>query len=168
MRRGNLVIIVGERRTKSDRFPEHLNRFRISFRRLVRLSQMKVGIRVSRLDEYRLLQQTNSRIPSPIHQINDAEIIVGEEFIWICSQLNLEFLFCFRQPRGTVLQQVSETQVVMSSRKMRIEANCPIELVDGFGQKTCFSISAAKYDAKLRPIAELPDHAVKNLLRGSD
>ncbi len=98
MRRGHLVIIMGERRTKSDRFPEHLNRFRISFRSLVRLAQMKVGIRVSRLDENSLLQKPNSRVPSPIHQINDAKIIVGEEFIWIRGQLNLEFLFGVRQP----------------------------------------------------------------------
>ena len=56
----------------------------------------------------------------------------------------------------------------MSAREVKIEGNSFFEFFYGFGQKTCFSVCAPKDNAQLRPISELPDHAVKNLLRGSD
>ena len=51
---------------------------------------------------------------------------------------------------------------------MKVKGNSSFEFFYGFGQKPSFSVCAPKDDAQLRPISELPDHAVKNLLRGSD
>ncbi len=56
----------------------------------------------------------------------------------------------------------------MGARKMKVKGNSFFEFFYGFGQKTGFAIGAPKDNAELGPISELLDHAVKNLLRGSD
>ena len=56
----------------------------------------------------------------------------------------------------------------MGAREMKVEGNRFFELLDGFGQKPRLAICAAKDDAQLRTVAELPEHALENSLRGSN
>ena len=56
----------------------------------------------------------------------------------------------------------------MGAGEMKVKGDSLFELFYGFGQKTRFAICPPKDNAELRPISELTDHAVKDLLGGSD
>src|SRR5258708_2076924 len=55
----------------------------------------------------------------------------------------------------------------MGSGKMRVKLDGFLELLDRLRQKPRFTICSAKDDPQLRSVAELFEHALVNLLRGS-
>ena len=61
MRRRHLIIVMFERRSKSDRFLKHFDCFLVLARALVCLAQMKVRIGIIRLLLSGLFQQTDRR-----------------------------------------------------------------------------------------------------------
>src|SRR5262249_56674809 len=61
------------------------------------------------------------------------------------------------------LQQIGQSEVIVNSWKFRIDCCGAFELVYRFGQKAGLAIRPAKYDPKLRTVAELREHPIINL-----
>src|SRR5690242_1124862 len=142
MRGGHLVVVVCKRGIERDCFLEYFDRFLVSAGTLVCLAQVKIRIGIVWLLLRRLLEQRDRRFKLPVHDVEDAEIEVGEILFRIRSQLDLE-LFCrIGDSSGAVLKQVSQPEIVVNARELRIERDCFFELLDRLRRETGLAISA--------------------------
>src|SRR5438552_3847127 len=168
MRRCHLVIIVTQVGIERDSFLKRFNRKIVPLCCLISLTQMEVRIGVLRLGPRSLLQKARRQIPFSFDAVNNSEIVIGEKLVRVLSQLNLEFFGCLVYFGHSILQQICESQIVVSPRKVWIKYDGPSELFNCRGQEICFPIGATENDVKLRVIADLLKHAVVKSLCGSE
>src|SRR5262245_26066588 len=128
MRPGDLIIIVTHGSGKGDALSERFNNLVMLLRRLVRLTEIKVRIRVIGLEPAGFFQQTDRLFQASFLQVNDPKIIIGEVIVLVYSQRDLEFFGGVIEPRGSVFKQVSQSQVVMGAGGFWIERDGFFEL----------------------------------------
>src|SRR2546423_488878 len=107
---------------------------------------MKVGVGVTRLDARCLLKEADGQVPLPLNHVDDAEVVVGEELVRVCVKLYFELRRGVVETRRAVLQKVSEAEVVVRAREVRVECDGPFELVNRFGQEGGLAVCATEDD----------------------
>src|SRR5262249_61521577 len=79
------------------------------------------------------------------------------------GELDAKFVCSVIEARCAVLEQIGESEVVVDSRKVRVERYGSFEFFDGFRQKTGFSIGPAEHYSQLRPVSKLSEHPIIDL-----
>src|ERR1043165_2305982 len=135
---------------------------------LVSLGEVEVWVGVIRLDARGLLKKWDGLVPLALDDVDDAEVVVGEELSGVRVQLHSEFSRRVVEPRGPVLQEVGEAEVVVRAREVRVERDRLFEFVNRFGEERGLAVGATEEDVKLRAVAEAREHAVVNLPGGRE
>src|SRR5216684_774040 len=129
MRGSYLVLVVCEIGIKGNRLLEHLNRLFMPIQLLIGLPELKIRIWIIRLDGRSFHQGRYCKIPFPLVDINNAEIIVGKELIGVCRHLNLKFFHCLADFALSLIEEIGNTEIIVGARELWIESNRPFELL---------------------------------------
>ena len=82
------------------------------------------------------MKEADSEIPVSPKDINNTEIIVGEVFVRVSSQLNLEFFQRVAKLGLPFIHQIGEAEIVVSTWETRIKSDGLPELFYRFRQET--------------------------------
>ena len=85
MRIRNLIIVVFQIRIQRDSLLEGFNGFGVLIQTLKSLPEKEVRIRIVWLELRSFLQIPQGIIPIPLYRSSYAQVIMGEELIWMLS-----------------------------------------------------------------------------------
>src|ERR1041385_9511023 len=102
---------------------------------LVSLTEVEVWVGVVRLDARGLLKQADGLVPFALDDVDDAEVVVGEELFGVAVKLDAELRGGVVEARSAIFQKISQAEVVVRAREVRVERDGLFELLDRLGQE---------------------------------